>query len=361
MKQTPLHDAHRKLGAKFMEFAGYDMPLQYTGIIDEHLTVRNKAGIFDVSHMGEIVIRGRDALSLCEWLTPNQVARLSPGQAQYSFLLNEHAGVLDDLIVYRLSEDSFMLCVNASNKDKDYEWIRKNTKGVVTVEDRSDDTGMVSVQGPLSGKIMAFVFGPPASSPIEGLQRFCFASVPFRGRQVYVSRTGYTGEEGYECFIDAADVAGLWDAIMEAGRPYGIKPIGLGARDTLRAEMGYPLYGLEFNDKTAPLCAGMGWVIKMDKGPFIGRDPLKAIAAQGVPQKLVGIVMSGKAIPRHQNPVMLKDRVIGEVTTGTYAPSLSRGIAMAYLAHGTDTAEIGIDIRGTRHAGTVVGLPFIKK
>ncbi|MCL5276941.1 MAG: glycine cleavage system aminomethyltransferase GcvT [Deltaproteobacteria bacterium] len=366
MRQTPLYGIHKRLGAKFMEFAGYDMPLQYTGIIDEHLTVRSRVGIFDVSHMGEIFIHGRDALSFCEWLTPNHVARLLPGQAQYSFLLNERGGVIDDLIVYRLSDISFMLCVNASNRDKDYGWIRQNANGDVTVEDRSDDTGMISVQGPLAAGVMMSVFGTtasasPAVTPVDRLQRFAFSPVPFKGRQVYVSRTGYTGEDGYECFVDGTAAANLWDAIMECGMPSGIKPIGLGARDTLRAEMGYPLYGMELNDRTAPFSAGMGWVIKMDKGPFIGREALRSISAQGVPRKLVGIIMNGKSIPRHQNPVVLGDRAIGEVTTGTYAPSLSRGIAMAYIDSGTDAAEVGIDIRGILHTGTVVGLPFIKK
>ena len=366
MKQTPLYGIHKRLGAKFMEFAGYDMPLQYTGIVDEHLTVRSRVGVFDVSHMGEIFIHGRDALSFCEWLTPNHVARLLPGQAQYSFLLNERGGVIDDLIVYSFSDSSFMLCVNASNRDKDYGWIRQNTKGDVTVEDRSDDTGMISVQGPLAARVMMSVFGTPASgfptvSPVGRLQRFAFVSVPFKDKQVYVSRTGYTGEDGYECFVDGTAAADLWDAIMEGGIPSGIKPIGLGARDTLRAEMGYPLYGMELNDRTAPFSAGMGWVIKMDKGPFIGREALRSISAQGVPQRLVGIIMKGKSIPRHRNPVVLGNRAIGEVTTGTYAPSLSRGIAMAYIDSGIDAVKVGIGIRGTLHMGTVVGLPFIKK
>jgi aminomethyltransferase len=356
MKRTPLYETHRKLGAKLMEFGGYDMPLQYTGIIDEHLTVRNKAGIFDVSHMGEIFISGKDALAFCEWLTPNHVARLSPGQAQYSFLLNEQGGVIDDLIIYRLDPDSFMFCVNASNTDKDYSWILSHKKGKVIIDNRSDDIGLISIQGPLSGKIMGPIFGDA-----HDVKRFTFKTDTYKGRQVYVSRTGYTGEDGYECFVDNPVVVDLWNAIMESGASYGIKPIGLGARDTLRAEMGYPLYGMELNDTTTPLSANLGWVIKIDKGPFVGSEALKSVVENGVDKKLVGIIMNGKSIPRHQNPVQWKDRIIGEVTTGTYSPSLSRGIAMAYVDNDVEMNEVGIDIRSILHTGAVVQLPFIKK
>ncbi len=356
MKRTPLYETHKKLGAKLMEFGGYAMPLQYTGIIDEHLTVRNKAGIFDVSHMGEIFISGKDALSFCEWLTPNHVARLSPGQAQYSFLLNEQGGVIDDLIIYRLDSDSFMFCVNASNTDKDYRWILSNKKGDVVISNRSDDVGLISVQGPLSGKIMESIF-----SDARDIKRFTFNVDSFKGSRIYLSRTGYTGEDGYECFVDNPVVVDLWNAIMESGSSYGIKPIGLGARDTLRAEMGYPLYGMELNDTTAPFAANLGWVIKIDKGPFIGSEALKSVAENGVNKRLVGIIMNGKSIPRHQNPVQWKERIIGEVTTGTYSPSLSRGIAMAYVDNDVEMNEVGIDIRSILHTGAVVQLPFIKK
>ncbi len=343
-----------------MEFGGFDMPLQYTGIIDEHLAVRNKAGIFDVSHMGEIFIEGRDAQTFCEWLTPNHITALQPGQAHYSFLLNEGGGVIDDLIIYKLAENSFMFCVNASNINKDYQWIMKQKQGSVHISDRSPETGMISVQGPLAGTIMALIF-PSLQVPGKTIKRFTFSAGDFKGRQVSISRTGYTGEDGYECFIDKTLVVELWNAVMEKGMPYGIKPIGLGARDTLRAEMGYPLYGMELNETMTPLAANLGWVVKMDKKSFMGRDALKSAVQQGISKKLVGIIMNGKSIPRHQNLVVLKDKVIGEVTTGTYSPSLSRGIAMAYIDTAVDAAEVGIDIRSILHSGTVVQLPFIKK
>ncbi len=356
MKRTPLYEIHKTLNAKFMEFGGYEMPLQYTGIIEEHLAVRKKAGIFDVSHMGEIFISGKDALSFCEWLTPNHVARLSEGQAQYSFLLNAQGGVIDDLIIYRLSSDSFMFCVNASNTDKDYNWILTNKKGNIVIDNKSEDIGLISVQGPLSGIIMQSIF-----PDIQEIKRFTFKTDTFKGRQIYLSRTGYTGEDGYECFVDNAVVVDLWNAVMESGRLHGIKPIGLGARDTLRAEMGYPLYGMELNDTTTPLSADLGWVIKMDKGAFIGSDALKTVAEKGVGKRLTGIIMNGRSIPRHQNPVLWKDKIIGEVTTGTYSPSLSRGIAMAYIDDDAEVSEVGVDIRSILHTGTVVQLPFIKK
>jgi glycine cleavage system T protein (aminomethyltransferase) len=368
MRYTPLYDTHKRLGARFMEFGGFDMPLQYTGIIDEHLTVRSKAGIFDVSHMGEIFIDGKDAQSFCEWLTPNHIASLQSGHAHYSFLLNENGGVIDDLIIYRLAGDSFMFCVNASNTDKDYAWIMQHKQGSVTITNRSPEMGLIAVQGPLSGKIMQAIFPAikvsgkaPGRSPDEYIKRFTFVVCDFKGRQVYVSRTGYTGEDGYECFVDNSAVVELWDTIMDSGKAYGIKPVGLGARDTLRAEMGYPLYGMELNGDMTPLSANLGWVIKMDKKVFMGREALTSVARSGISRRLVGIVMNGKSIPRHQNLVLLKDKVIGEVTTGTYSPSLSRGIAMAYIDNDIEATEAGVDIRGILHSGAVVQLPFIKR
>ncbi len=356
MKRTVLYDVHKRLNAKFMEFGGYEMPLQYTGIIEEHLAVRSAAGIFDVSHMGEIFISGRDAIAFCERLTPNHVSRLSPGQAQYSFLLNERGGVVDDLIVYRMDRDSFMLCVNASNTDKDYRWILSQKEGNVVIDDRSEQFGLISVQGPSSMQILSPIF---SSAP--DVRRFTFGAVDFKGRKLYLSRTGYTGEDGYECFVDSRDTVDLWNTIMESGSRYGLKPVGLGARDTLRTEMGYPLYGMELDDTATPLSANLGWVIKLDKGDFIGRDALKAAAGRGLDKKLAGIVMQGRSIPRHKNPVVWKDRVVGEVTTGTYSPSLSRGVAMAYLDSDVEASEVGVDIRSILHTGTVVQLPFIKK
>ncbi len=356
MHYTSLYETHKKLGARFMEFGGFEMPLQYTGIIDEHLSVRNRAGIFDVSHMGEIFIEGEDAESFCEWLTPNHVSRLAEGQAEYTFLLNERGGVIDDMIIYRLSGKSFMFCVNASNTDKDFRWIVQNKRGNISIDDMSQDIGMISVQGPLSGRVAEPVF-----PSVSRLKRFSFDVRDFMNKQVYVSRTGYTGEDGYECFVDKSVVVDLWNALMDSGRTHGIKPVGLGARDTLRAEMGYPLYGMELSETMTPLSANLGWVIKMDKKSFIGRDALASAARQGISKRLVGIIMNGKSIPRHQNPVLLKDRVIGEVTTGTYSPSLSRGIAMAYIDNNIEAVDVGIDIRSILHTGTIVQLPFIKK
>lgn len=356
MKYTPLYEEHKALGAKFMEFGGFDMPLQYTGIIDEHLTVRNNAGIFDVSHMGEIFIAGQDALEYCEYLTPNKVSNLLPGQSQYTFLLNERAGVIDDLIIYRISENEFMLCVNASNIEKDYDWCLTNKKGSIRITDRSPDIGMLSVQGPFAKEVMRKIF-----LSIEGLKRPNFSYTDFERKHLMISRTGYTGEDGFECFIDKDTVVELWNSIMEAGRPYGIKPIGLGARDTLRAEMGYPLYGMELNEDTTPYEANLGWVIKMDKQQFIGKSALMKVIETGLTKKLEGIVMNGRSIPRHKNYVVFKDKIIGEVTTGTYSPSLSKGIAMAYIDNNVSPSEVGVDIRGILHTGSLIQLPFVKK
>jgi len=355
MPYTPLYEIHKKLGAKFMEFGGFEMPLQYTGIIDEHLTVRNKAGVFDVSHMGEIFIEGKDAESFCDWLTPNRVSSLTPGQVHYNFLLNEHGGIIDDLIIYRLSKESFMFCVNASNIQKDYLWIREHRRGNADVINKSAGISMISVQGPFSDIIMNAVF-----PSIDKLKRFTFQNRNFNDTEVYISKTGYTGENGYECFADKNAIVNLWNAVMDSGRAYGIKPIGLGARDTLRTEMGYPLYGLELNEAITPFSANLGWVVKMDKQSFIGRSALLS-AQDNMSKRLVGIIVKDKSIPRHQNPVLLKNKAVGEITSGTYSPSLSRGIAMAYIDSSVKADEIDVNIRGSIHTGLIVQLPFIKK
>ena len=360
MKNTPFTQKHIALGAKMAEFAGYNMPISYTGINDEHAAVRKNAGVFDVSHMGEFVIKGENALDLLQRVTSNDVSKISDGQAQYGCLPNEEGGIVDDLIVYCIEKNkSYLVVVNASNIEKDWNWINKyNTKGV-EMHNISDKTCLLAIQGPNATKILQ----PLVDTDIMNLKYYTFTKGKFAGvDNVIVSATGYTGAGGVEIYFEDKDGAAdkIWNAIFEIGTPQGLKPIGLAARDTLRLEMGYCLYGNDIDDTTSPLEGGLGWITKLSKD-FTAKAILEKQKAAGITRKLVGFEMIDRGIPRHD--YQIKDahgNVIGKVTSGTQAPSLGKAIGLGYvtIAHAALDSEIFIDIRNTLVKAKVVKAPF---
>lgn len=361
MKSTPFINKHIALGAKMAEFAGYNMPISYTGINDEHAAVRNNAGIFDVSHMGEFILKGGMALDLIQRITSNDASKITDGQAQYSCLPNEQGGIVDDLIVYCIEFNKvYMLVVNASNIEKDWNWISKyNTKGV-DMHNISDKTCLLAIQGPNANKILQ----PLVDTDIMNLKYYTFTKGKFAGvDNVIVSATGYTGSGGVEIYFEDTEGAAdkIWDAIFEVGAPQGLQPIGLGARDTLRLEMGYCLYGNDIDDTTSPLEGGLGWITRFTKA-FTAREILEKQKAAGVTRKLVGFEMIDRGIPRHD--YLIKDALgntIGKVTSGTQAPSLGKAIGLGYVATGQASidSEIYIDIRHTLVKAKVVKAPFV--
>lgn len=361
MKNTPFTKKHQELGAKMAEFAGFNMPISYTGINDEHAAVRNNAGVFDVSHMGEFVLKGEHALDLIQRVTSNDAAKLSNGKAQYSCLPNTTGGIVDDLLVYCLEESqSYMLVVNAGNIDKDWEWISKyNDKGV-DMHNISDKTCLLAIQGPNATKILQ----PLTDIDILNLKYYTFTRGRFAGvENVLVSATGYTGAGGVEIYFEDKDddADKIWEAIFKAGAPQGIKPIGLGARDTLRLEMGFCLYGNDIDDTTSPLEAGLGWITKFTKD-FTNRACFEQQKSAGVARKLVGFEMMEKGIARHDHDIKdFEGRVIGKVTSGTQSPSLGKAIGLGYVTQNLASigSEIYIPIRNTLLKARVVKVPFV--
>jgi aminomethyltransferase len=361
MKNTPFTEKHKALGAKMAEFAGYNMPISYSGINDEHAAVRNNAGVFDVSHMGEFVLKGENALDLIQRVTTNDASKLTAGKAQYSALTNNTGGIVDDLIVYCLEEKkAYMLVVNASNIEKDWSWIsRFNIKGV-EMHNISDKTCLLAIQGPNATKILQ----PLTDIDIMNLKYYTFVKGTFAGvENVVISATGYTGSGGVEIYFEDANGAGdkIWKAIFEAGTPQGLKPIGLGARDTLRLEMGYCLYGNDIDDTTSPLEGGLGWITKFTKD-FTARDIIEEQKAEGITRKLVGFEMVEKGIPRHGYEIKdFSGANIGVVTSGTQAPSLGKAIGLGYVGknYSTIDSKIYIKVRDKLLEAKVVKLPFI--
>ena len=361
MKSTPFTSKHIALGAKMAEFAGYNMPISYTGINDEHHAVRNNSGVFDVSHMGEFILKGENALDLIQRVTTNDASKLSNGKAQYSCLTNENAGIVDDLLVYCIEESKvYMLVVNASNIEKDWEWIMRHNNRAVEMHNISDKTCLLAIQGPEATKILQ----PLTEMDILNLKYYTFAKGKFAGvENVLVSATGYTGAGGVEIYFeDLEDNAiKIWEAIFTAGAAKGIKPIGLGARDTLRLEMGYCLYGNDIDDFSTPLEAGLGWITKFTK-PFTAGEFLKKQKDNGVEKKLVGFEMVDKGIPRHDYRIKdAEGNLIGRVTSGTQSPSLNKAIGMGYVQteHAGLGTEIFIDIRDKQIKARVVKMPFV--
>jgi aminomethyltransferase len=363
MKQTPFTAKHIALGAKMAEFAGYHMPISYSGINDEHHAVRNNAGIFDVSHMGEFILKGPDALDLIQRVTSNDASKLTKGKAQYSCLTNENGGIVDDLLVYCVEDNSvYMLVVNASNIDKDWEWIRRHNSKGVEMHNISDKTCLLAIQGPNACRLLQ----PLTDMDILNLKYYTFVKGRFAGvDNVLVSATGYTGSGGVEIYFEDKDGAAdiIWDAIFAEGGAKGLKPIGLGARDTLRLEMGYCLYGNDIDDFTTPLEAGLGWITRFSK-PFTASEFLQKQKESGVEKKLVGFEMIDKGIPRHDYLVRdAEGNLIGRVTSGTQSPSLQKAIGMGYVqsAYAALDSEIYIDIRDKSLRAKVVKIPFVQR
>ncbi|TZF82127.1 glycine cleavage system aminomethyltransferase GcvT [Pedobacter sp. BS3] len=359
MKNTALTEIHIAAGAKMVPFAGYNMPVQYAGINAEHETVRKAVGVFDVSHMGEFILKGDNALDLIQKVTSNDASKLYDGKVQYAYMPNETGGIVDDLLVYRIDERTYMLVVNASNIEKDWNWIsRYNTFGV-EMKDISDRTALLAVQGPLAAQALQSL----TDIDLSAMEYYTFKKGTFAGiNNVLVSATGYTGAGGFEIYVDNQHAIHIWNEVFKAGEPYGIKPIGLGARDTLRLEMGFCLYGNDIDETTSPIEAGLGWVTKFTKD-FVNSEALKQQKQQGVARKLVGFEMVERGIPRHDYAIVdASGNPIGKVTSGTQSPSLQKAIGMGYV--NTDMAaegtEIFIRIRDNNIKAKVVKLPFYK-
>jgi len=359
MKNTALSHKHIELGAKMVPFAGYNMPVQYTGINAEHETVRKAVGVFDVSHMGEFILKGDKALGLIQRVTSNDASKLYDGKVQYSCLPNEDGGIVDDLLVYRIDEKTYMLVVNASNIEKDWNWISKyNTEGV-EMKDISNRTSLLAVQGPKAADALQSL----TDIDLGTMEYYTFNKGKFAGvDNVLVSATGYTGAGGFEIYVDNKDAEHIWNAVFKAGEPYGIKPIGLGARDTLRLEMGFCLYGNDIDDTTSPLEAGLGWVTKFSK-EFTNSAALQQKKQEGVKRKLVGFEMIERGIPRHDYEIIDADgNNIGRVTSGTQSPSLQKAIGMGYVKNefAKEGTEIFINIRDNKVKAQIVKPPFYK-
>ena len=358
MNRTPLYAAHQALGARFVDFGGWEMPVQYTGILDEHQAVRQRAGLFDVSHMGEIELRGRHAIAAAQELTVNDLGRLRDGQAQYSLLCRPSGGVVDDIMVHRLSSERVLLCVNAANTEKDFAWIAEHRNGAEVIN-RSAECALLALQGPRATQILTGL----TPLPLPQIAPFAFAQGLVCGREALVAHTGYTGEDGWEIYCAPDDARTLWDALLEAGRRFEIRPAGLGARDTLRLERALPLYGHELTDETTPLEAGLSWVVRFTKPSFIGRDALLQQRERGLTRRLVGLMMTAPGIPRQGYPVVHDGVVVGSVTSGTKSPTLGKAIGLSYVAStlGAVGTQLGVDIRGRVINAQVVRLPFYKR
>jgi aminomethyltransferase len=355
LKRTPLHAAHVQAGARMVEFGGWDMPVQYTGIIDEHRRVRASVGLFDVSHMGEFEIEGPDALATLQALTTNDVAALEIGQVQYSLLCYPEGGIVDDLTVYRLAAERYMMTVNASNIEKDWAWV--TTHGAsARWRNTSAETGLIAVQGPRAEDLVTGL----ADVDVRAIGYYRFARGKVAGVPALISRTGYTGEDGFELYVPWHDTERVWTALLDAGQRLDGGPIGLGARDTLRLEMRYALYGNDIDATTNPLEAVLGWVVKPAKGEFIGKAAIERVRAEGPKRRLCGLEMTDRSVARHGYAVLSSGRRVGEVTSGTFGPSVEKSIAMAYVE--TPLAAVGtavdVEIRGQARAARVVKTPF---
>lgn len=357
LARTPLHAEHVALGARMVPFAGFEMPIHYPlGITAEHRAVREAAGLFDVSHMGEILVSGPGALDLVQYVSVNDASRIDVGQAQYSAMCLESGGIVDDLIVYRYA-DRWMLVVNAANVAKDHAWIERHARAFdVEVENASDRIALLALQGPSAREILR----PLADVDVDLVTYYRFREGTVAGVAATISGTGYTGEDGFEIYVDPADAVPLWRALLEAGRPRGLVPVGLGARDSLRLEMGYALYGNDLDEEHTPLEAGLGWITKLDKKDFVGRTTLLAQKEKGVLRKLVGMTVAGRGFPRPGYPILAEGEVAGSVTSGTVSPTLGIGIALGYVpaALAVPGTPLQIDARGRALDATVVRPPF---
>ena len=359
MKKTRFNNMHRQAGAKLVEFAGYEMPIQYSSIIAEHKAVRNSVGVFDVSHMGEIFISGEKALNFVQHITINDASKLFPGRVQYSAMCLIDGGIVDDLLVYMISGTEFMLVVNASNIDKDFNWMKSNNKFGVKIENRSDDYSLLAVQGPNSKKVVQKLMNTDLD-----LEYYHFRKDKIVRIEMIISRTGYTGELGYELYFtgDEKIAEKIWEKIFEAGKEFSIQPVGLAARDSLRLEMGFCLYGNDIDETTNPIEAGLGWITKLDKGDFIGKDSILKAKNNALKRKLVALLSDEKTFPRQGYDITLNKKKIGNITSGTVSPVLDKPVALGYVDadyKAIDTT-VNFSIRGKEVPAKVVKLPFVK-
>lgn len=359
VKRTPLCDTHRQLGARMIPFGGWEMPVQYAGILEEHRAVRERAGVFDISHMGEIEIAGPGALGAVQRLTTNDASRLSIGEVQYSALTTPEGTFVDDITVYKFADDRYWLIVNAANTEKDVAWIRRHVGPVAEVRNLSDDIGLLAIQGPRAQEILQTL----TTTELERLSYYRFVEGMVVNIRCCISRTGYTGEDGFELYVASPHVVTLWNAVLEAGAPVGVQPCGLGARDTLRLEAKMALYGQDIDDRHTILEADLGWIVKLEKGEFIGRDALARQKAEGISRKLVGFEMLGRGIARPHYTIAKEGHHIGEVTSGGPAPSLGKNIGLGYVAaqYAAIGTECDIVIRGQPVTARVVRTPFYKR
>lgn len=357
-KKTALYEAHKNLGAKIVEFAGYLMPVQYKSIIEEHKRVRNSVGIFDVSHMGEFIIKGEKATEYLQKLTLNDITKLVVNKAQYTAMCYDDGGMVDDCIIYRF-QNHYMLIVNAANRYKDFQWMKEHVLPEVELNDISDDFSLLAVQGRNAEATLQKL----TDIDLSEIKYYWFREGILAGVNAVISRTGYTGEDGFEVGFDAVQSTKVWNAILEAGKEFEIEPVGLGARDTLRLEMKYCLYGNDIDATTNPIEAGLGWITKLDKGDFIGREAIVKAKEQGVSRKLVGFELKERAFPRHGYKIMNDDKEIGHVTSGTFSPSLDKGIGIGYInvPFNEVGTQITISIRGREIPAQVVKTPFYQR
>jgi len=362
VKVTPLNQVHRELGARMVDFGGWDMPVQYSGVIEEHVAVRQAAGLFDVSHMGEVEVTGPNALAFIQHLTINDAAKLVDGQVQYSAMCYPEGGVVDDVTLYRFNASRYLFCVNASNVDKDFAWMEKvladSAMTGVTLNNRSAEFAQIALQGPKAQEILATL----TDMSLADIVYYHFCEGEVAGVPMIVSRTGYTGEDGFELYLPASFAVEVWQQIMLTGTPQGLLPIGLGARDTLRLEKGYALYGHELSQEISPLEAGLGWITKLDKDDFVGKAALAAQKAGGAPRRRVGLVMQERGIPREGYPIFVGDREVGVVTSGTMSPTLKVGVALALVTPDVAQADTRLEvaIRNRRMGAKVTRPPFVK-
>ncbi len=362
LKRTPLYEQHRALGARLVEFGGWEMPVQYSGISEEHRAVRSKAGLFDVSHMGEFKVEGPDAKAFLQYLVPNDLSRLAIHQACYTQLCLPDGNVVDDLLIYHLADEHYMLVVNAANIEKDFAWIEQQASGFPNLKltNQSETTALLALQGPLAVQILQ----PLTKTDLSAISYYHFEPGEVAGVTCEISRTGYTGEDGFELYCPPVDAPKLWNALLEAGKPHGLLPAGLGARDTLRLEAGMCLYGHELDEKTNPLEAKLGWSVKLNKeGDFIGRASLVQAKDQGLKKKLIGLELLDRGVPRGGYPIYAGDRQIGVTTSGGPGLTVNKNIALGFVdpSHTADGEQVELEIRGRRLKAQIVPLPFYKR
>ncbi len=358
MKQTKFYNVHKELGAKIIEFAGFEMPIQYSSIIAEHKAVRESVGVFDVSHMGEIIVKGEKALDFVQYITTNNAAKLEIGKVQYSAMCYEDGGIVDDLLVYKISDTEYMLVVNGANKDKDFDWMNKNNSFNVDIIDESDDYSLLAVQGPNSQKVLEKLLGKEID-----IAYYHYFNSEILGIDIIVSRTGYTGELGFELYFKSNKETAekIWKEIFDAGNEFNIKPCGLGCRDTLRLEKGFCLYGNDIDETTTPLEAGLGWITKFKKGEFIGRNVLLGQKEKGVERKLVPLIFEQRAFPRHNYEIKVNEKKIGHITSGTVSPILEKPIALGYVnsEYANIDEKVQVVVRNKEIEAKITKLPFV--